>query len=109
VAKRKNRRKKNPSMGSFMGFIGGNIVGVGTTVAATMLLQPKTEVGQRIVGFGVSAAYFMAIHQGAFSSVSGDARTGALWAYGITGALSGLGLLRALSTASTPTITALPK
>jgi patatin-like phospholipase/acyl hydrolase len=46
VAKRKKRRKKNPSMGAVVGFIGGTVVGGITSVALTMLANPQSKTAQ---------------------------------------------------------------
>ncbi len=86
-------------MGAVVGFIGGTVVGGITSVALTMLANPQSKTAQSAIPLGVNAAYFLAIQNGAIGSLEGSTKTGVLWAYGLWGVLSGIGMIGALTSA----------
>lgn len=101
MAKRRARRKKNPSLGSVFGFIGGTIVS-GLASLGVSLLTPASA--SPFVPVAVNAGLFLAIKNGMMSSVSGDTRTGALWAYGVWGTIAVFGMITRLAKSTTPSL-----
>lgn len=101
MAKRRARRKKNPSLGSVFGFIGGTIVS-GLSSFGVSLLTPAPA--RPFVPTAVNAGLFLAIKNDMMPSITGDTRTGALWAYGVWGTIAGVGMIVRLAKSTTASL-----
>lgn len=101
MAKRRKKRKKNPSLGSVFGFIGGTIVS-GLASFGVSLLTPDSATP--FIPVAVNAGLFLAIKNDMMPSVTGDTKTGALWAYGVWGTIAGVGMIARLARPTTPSL-----